>query len=37
LQPGESFTLRYRMLVHRGGAEEARVAEAFRAYTQKNK
>ena len=37
LQPGESFTLRYRMLVHRGGADDAKVAEAFNAYTEKNK
>lgn len=32
LQPGESFELRYRMLVHRGSADEAKVDEAFAAY-----
>lgn len=33
MAPGDSFTLRYRMLVHRGGAEEAGVEQAFQAYT----
>ncbi len=33
LQPGESVELRYRLLVHRGSAEEAGVARAFQTYT----
>lgn len=33
LKPGESFTLKYRMLVHRGTAEQANVAELFKKYT----
>lgn len=32
--PDESFTLEYRLYVHRGTAEEARVAEAFEAFVQ---
>lgn len=33
LQPGESFELRYRLLVHRASADAADVAGAFAAYT----
>jgi len=33
MKPGDAFELRYRMLVHRGTAAEAKVAEAFEAYT----
>jgi len=32
LKPGDSFELRYRVYVHRGSAEEAKVAEKFQAY-----
>ena len=32
LEPGASVVLRYRVYVHRGNAEEAGVAEAYRAY-----
>jgi hypothetical protein len=32
LQPGESFTLRYRILVHKGDTQQGKVAEAFRTY-----
>ena len=32
LAPGESFTLRYRFLLHRGDEKEGNVAEAFRKY-----
>lgn len=32
LQPGESFQLKYRLLIHRGTAEEAGVAELFQNY-----
>jgi hypothetical protein len=34
LQPNESFTLRYRLYVHRGTADEAKVKEAFETYTK---
>jgi hypothetical protein len=34
LQPKESFTLRYRVLLHRGRADEANVAEQFEHYSQ---
>ncbi|MBI2432716.1 MAG: PmoA family protein [Candidatus Hydrogenedentes bacterium] len=37
LQPGESFTLKYRMLVHQGSAEEAKVKEAFEEYLEEVK
>jgi len=33
LDPGESFQLRYRLLVHRGTAEDAKVAERFQQYS----
>jgi Methane oxygenase PmoA len=32
IKQGDSLTLRYRVLFHRGTTEEARVAEAFRAF-----
>ena len=32
LAPGESFELQYRLYLHRGTAEEAKVAEKFEAY-----
>lgn len=32
LAPGESVELRYRILIHKGGAEDARVSELFREY-----
>jgi len=34
LQPGEYFQLQYRLYVHRGTAEEAGVATAFRQYAE---
>ncbi len=34
LQPGETLTLRYRVLLHQGDTEEGRVAEVFEAYSQ---
>lgn len=34
MAPGDSFQLRYRLLVHRGGAKEAGVAQAFETYTE---
>jgi hypothetical protein len=34
LQPGESVTLRYRMYVHRGDAEAAKVETAFEEYAR---
>lgn len=34
LPAGESFQLRYRMTVHRGSADDARIADAFREYTE---
>lgn len=34
LEAGESFTLRYRVLLHRGDEQEGKVAEAFAAYAQ---
>jgi len=37
IQPGESFELRYRMLVRRGTAEAANVAGAFADYTASEK
>ena len=37
LQPGNAFELRYRLLVHRGTAGEAGVAEAFGTYTTAQK
>jgi hypothetical protein len=37
LKPGESFELRYRMLVHRGSATDAGVAERFQKYIETQK
>lgn len=37
LEPGESVTLRYRMYVHRGDAEKAKVAEVFEQYAGNNR
>ncbi len=34
LKPGESFTLRYRILIHKGDCDQGKVAEAFKAYSQ---
>ncbi len=34
LKPGQRVELRYRILVHRGDAESARVAKAFQAYAE---
>ncbi|MBX3415115.1 MAG: PmoA family protein [Pirellulales bacterium] len=34
LEPGESFTLRYRVLFHQGDEKSAKIAEAFEAYSQ---
>ena len=34
LSKGESFTLRYRVLFHKGGPEEAKVAEAYQEYAE---
>jgi hypothetical protein len=34
LKPGESFTLRYRILIHKGDQEQGKVAEAFETYSQ---
>jgi len=34
LQPGESFTLCYRVLIHKGDEQEGKVAEAFEAYAK---
>lgn len=36
-KPGESFRLRYRLLVHRGSAEDAKVKESFQAYLETHK
>jgi hypothetical protein len=33
LEPDDPLTLRYRVLLHEGTAEEAGVARAYRAYT----
>ena len=35
LSTGESFTLRYRVLFHKGNAAEANIAEAFKEYAEK--
>jgi hypothetical protein len=32
LQPGQSFSLRHRVLLHKGGVKEGRVAEAYAEY-----
>jgi hypothetical protein len=32
MKPGESFTLRYRILIHKGDEKEGKVAEVFEAY-----
>lgn len=37
LKPGESFQLRYRMLVHGGSAAQAQVKEAFEGYLQESR
>lgn len=37
LQPGESSELRYRLYVHRGTGDEARVAQRFQAYVQQSR
>lgn len=37
LMPDESVVLRYRMLIHRGTADDARVAEAFAAYQKESR
>lgn len=34
LAPGESFTLRYRVLIHKGDEQEGKVAEAYEAYAK---
>lgn len=34
LEPGESMTLRYRVLFHKGTEQDAKIAEAFDAYSQ---
>jgi hypothetical protein len=34
IEPGDSFTLRHRVHVHRGDATEGRVAEAFKRYRE---
>jgi hypothetical protein len=34
LEPGESFTLRYRLIVHEGGAEDAEIARAAAQYAR---
>jgi len=34
LQAGESFTLRYRVLIHKGDEKEGKVAEAYEAYAK---
>jgi len=34
LSKGESFTLRYRVLFHKGDATEAKIAEAFKEYAE---
>jgi hypothetical protein len=35
IEPGDSFTLRHRVYVHRGDATEAKVAEAFQRYRER--
>ncbi len=35
LQPGDSVTLRYRLYVHRGDADDGKVKSMFEAYSQK--
>jgi hypothetical protein len=37
LDPGESFSLRYRLLFHKGDEKAGRVAEAFDAYAKQKK
>ncbi len=37
LQPGESFTLHYRLLIHEGDHQQGRVAEAFARYAEEEK
>ncbi|KKL64122.1 hypothetical protein LCGC14_2168160, partial [marine sediment metagenome] len=37
LQQGETMTLRYRVLLHRGDEKSGRVAEMFAAYAKEKK
>jgi len=37
LAPGESFTLRYRFLFHKGDEKDGKVAEAFSAYAEQSR
>ena len=37
LSPGQTMTLRYRVLLHRGDEKEGKVAEAFSAYSKEAK
>jgi hypothetical protein len=37
MQPGESFTLNYRVLIHKGDEKEGKVAEAFQRYCETDK
>lgn len=37
LAPGQSFTLRFRVLLHKGNEQEGQVAEAYRAYAETTK
>jgi hypothetical protein len=37
VEAGKSFTLNYRVLIHKGDEKEGRVAEAFQAYAQTEK
>jgi hypothetical protein len=37
LKPQESVTLRYRVFIHRGDAEQAKVAERFEDYAAKSR
>jgi hypothetical protein len=34
IKPGESLTFRYRVIIHHGNAAEAKVAEAYSAYSK---
>ena len=37
LKPGQSFTLRYRVIFHKGDEKEAKIAEAFAKYAKLRK
>jgi hypothetical protein len=37
LAPGETMTLRYRVLLHRGDEKSARIGEAYAAYSKELK